>query len=422
KRAADLLAVAARFGSFPALLETYREILRDYFDMPALVDTLKKIDSRTLRVATIDSRAPSPFAASLLFSYVANYLYDGDAPLAERKAQALSVDQAQLRELLGQAELRELLDPEVIDEVEHTLQGLDEPHRAKSADRVHELLLRIGDLTPDDLRARVVGTDAEAWIRELRRDRRIIQVRMAGDERFAAAEDAGRLRDAFGVQPPPGLPQAFLEPAPHALRDVVSRYARTHAPFTAGEVARRYAIGEGAIEATLEDLGRNGRVVEGAFRPGGGGREWCDAGVLATLRRKSLARLRRQVEPAEPAALARLGLQWQGIVTGPRPSMRRGPDALLDVVEQIQGAAIPASALETDVLPARIPGYRSEDLDALCAAGEVVWVGLGPLGERDGRITLFLADALPLLHAPRSDPPAGEVHEALRAHLAKHGA
>jgi ATP-dependent Lhr-like helicase len=187
-------------------------------------------------------------------------------------------------------------------------------------------------------------------------------------------------------------------------------------------VARRFAIGESAIEAALEELVQSGRVVEGAFRPGGGGREWCDAGVLATLRRKSLARLRRQIEPAEPAALARLGLQWQGIVTGPRPSMRRGPDALLDVLEQMQGAAVPASALETDVLPARLPGYRPEDLDALCAAGEVVWVGVGPLGERDGRVTLFLADALPLLHTPRPDPPADEVHDALRAHLAKHGA
>jgi ATP-dependent Lhr-like helicase len=422
KRAADLLAVAARYGSFPIILETYRECLQDVFDLPALVALASGLRRREIRVMTVDTATPSPFSASLLFGYVANYLYDGDAPLAERKAQALSVDQAQLRELLGQAELRELLDPEAIDELERTLQGLDETHRARSADRLHELLLRIGDLTPDELRARVIAVEADAWISELLRDRRIIQVRLAGDERFAAAEDAGRLRDAFGIPPPAGLPQAFLEPVPHALRDVVSRYARTHAPFASAEVARRFAIGESAIEAALDELVQSGRVVEGAFRPGGGGREWCDAGVLATLRRKSLARLRRQVEPAEPAALARLGLQWQGIVTGPRPSMRRGPDAVLDVVEQIQGAAVPASALETDVLPARIPGYRAEDLDALCAAGEVVWVGLGPLGERDGRITLLLADALPLLHAPRPDAPAGEVHEALRAHLAKHGA
>ncbi|HEU0106027.1 MAG TPA: DEAD/DEAH box helicase, partial [Vicinamibacteria bacterium] len=421
KRAADLLAVAARYGSFPIILEAYRECLQDVFDLPALIALASGLRRREMRVMTVDTQTPSPFSASLLFGYVANYLYDGDAPLAERKAQALSVDQAQLRELLGQAELRELLDPEAIDERERTLQGLDETHRARSADRVHELLLRIGDLTPDELRARVAAP-AEAWTLELMRDRRIIRVRLAGDERFAAAEDAGRLRDAFGVPSPPGLPQAFLEPAPHALRDVVSRYARTHAPFTAEEVARRYAVGESAIEGALEDLSQAGRVVEGAFRPGGGGREWCDVEVLATLRRRSLARLRRQVEPVEPAALARLALSWQGIATGPQPSMRRGPDALLDVIEQIQGAALPASALETDVLPARIPGYRAEDLDALCAAGEVVWVGLGPLGEHDGRITLFLADALPLLHVPRTDPPAGEVHEALRAHLAKHGA
>jgi ATP-dependent Lhr-like helicase len=442
KRAADLLKVASRYGSFPIILEAYRECLQDVFDLPALVALASGLRRREIRVITVDTERPSPFAASLLFGYVANYLYEGDAPLAERRAQALSVDQGQLRELLGQAELRELLDPQAIAELERSLQGLDEVHKARSPDRVHELLLRVGDLTPDDLRARVgpprvspaVGSPAasaaipstdelpSAWIEELLREGRVIRVRIAGDFRLAAAEDAGRLRDAFGVPPPPGLPQAFLEPAPHALRDVVSRYARTHAPFTAGEVARRYAVDEGAIEVALEELAARDRVLEGAFRPGGAGREWCDSDVLATLRRRSLARLRQQVEPAEAAALARLMIEWQAIATGPRPSVRRGPDALLDVVEQIQGAAIPASALETDVLPARLPGYRSEDLDALCAAGEVVWAGVGPLGERDGRVALYLADALPLLHAPRPDPPAGEVHEALRAHLARHGA
>jgi ATP-dependent Lhr-like helicase len=436
KRAADLLKVAARYGSFPIILEAYRECLQDVFDLPALIALASGLRRREIRIMTVDTATPSPFSASLLFGYVANYLYDGDAPVAERKAQALSVDQRQLRELLGQAELRELLDPEATDELERARQALDESHRARSADRVHELLLRLGDLTADELRARVGPPSrraadgssidaaglAEQWTAELLRERRIIRVRLAGDERLVAAEDAGRFRDAFGVPPPPGLPQAFLDPTPNALSDVVSRYARTHGPFTANEVARRYAVGDGAIEGVLEDLTRAGRVVEGAFRPGGGGREWCEAEVLATLRRRSLARLRRQVEPAEPAALARLGLEWQGIVTGPRPATRGGPDALLDLVEQIQGYAVPASALETDVLPARLPGYRAEDLDALCAAGEVVWVGIGPLGERDGRVALFLADAVPLLHAPRADPPDSELHEALRAHLARHGA
>jgi ATP-dependent Lhr-like helicase len=437
KRAADLLKVAARYGSFPIILEAYRECLQDVFDLPALIALASGLRRREIRIMTVDTATPSPFSASLLFGYVANYLYDGDAPVAERKAQALSVDQGQLRELLGQAELRELLDPDATFELERSRQALDDAHLARSADRVHELLLRIGDLTADELRARVgppsrpptdgeramdLGTLAEQWTSELLRDRRIIRVRLAGDERLAAAEDAGRLRDAFGVPPPPGLPQAFLDPAPQALTDVVSRYGRTHGPFTAAEVARRYAVGEGAIEGVLEELAKAGRIVEGAFRPGGGGREWCEAEVLATLRRRSLARLRRQVEPAEPTALARLVTEWQGVVTGPRPTSRGGPDALLDVVEQIQGAAVPASALETDVLPARLPGYRAGDLDALCAAGEVVWVGVGPLGERDGRVALFLADAVPLLHLPRADPPESELHAALRSHLAHHGA
>ena len=244
-------------------------------------------------------------------------------------------------------------------------------------------------------------------------------------ERYAPAEDAGRLRDAFGSAPPPGLPEAFLQPLPHALAEVVSRYARTHGPFTAAEVARRYALGDSAVLAALGELQQQGRVLEGEFRPGGAGREWCAPDVLATLRRRSLAALRRQVEPAEPAALARTLIEWHGVVrpgTGAAAAPRGGPDALLDVIEQLQGAALPASILERDVLPARLPGYRPEDLDTLCAAGEVVWVGLEPLGERDGRLALFLTDDLPLLLPARPEPKAGALHAAIRDQLTQHGA
>src|SRR5438552_1434861 len=305
KRAADLLAVASRYGSFPIILEAYRECLQDVFDLPALVALASGLRRREMRILTVDTPTPSPFAASHLVGYVANYLYEGDAPLAERKAQALSV---------GQAQLRELLDPETIDEVERARQGMDEAHRARSPDRLHELLLRTGDLTADELVALVgapsrgegaasdPATLARAWTDELSRQRRIIRVRLAGEERWAAAEDAGRLRDAFGVPPPLGLPHAFLEPAPHALREVVSRYARTHGPFTSDEVAHRYALGEVVAEGALAELAQAGRVVEGAFLPGGGAREWCAAEVLATLRRRSLARLRKQVEPVDHSA------------------------------------------------------------------------------------------------------------------------
>jgi ATP-dependent Lhr-like helicase len=416
KRAADLLAVASRFGSFPIILEAYRECLQDVFDLPSLLELLRRIRRRELRFVTVDASAPSPFSSSLLFGYVANYIYDGDAPLAERRAQALSVDQAQLRELLGEAELRELLDPSVLAEVEQERQCLVERRHARSADALHDLLVRLGDLTLDEMAARIAppkGEDgrpaalATAWAAALRQERRAIVATLAGEERIAAAEDAGKLRDAFGVPPPPGLPLAFLEPVPDALGDIVARYARTHGPFTAADVSRRYGVVEERIEEALRRLAESGRVLEGEFRPGGIGREWCDASVLQALRRRSLARLRKQVEPAEPAALARLLLDWQDVATGlPRPP-RAGPEAVLQAVEQLQGAVVPASVLERDVLPARITGYRPQDLDALCAAGEVVWVGNAPLGERDGKVALFLAEDLWLLHSPRAEKPPG---------------
>jgi ATP-dependent Lhr-like helicase len=431
KRAHDLLQVASRHPSFPIVLEAFRECLQDVFDLPALVDLARRVRQREIRLVTVDTQAPSPFAASLLFGYVANYLYEGDAPLAERRAQALSVDQTQLRELLGESELRDLLDPRVLGELELTLQGLA-GRRATGPDRVHDLLLRLGDLTADEVTGRVdpgkeggePAARAREWLALLVHDRRAIEVRVAGDVRFAAAEDAGRLRDALGIAPPRGLPKAFLEPAPHALRELVARYARTHGPFTAREAAQRLGTGEAAIEAALGELAAHGRVSEGGFRPGASGREWCSSDVLATLRRRSLAALRRQVEPAETEAFARALVEWQGVVPVGRAkaATRRGPDALLDVVEQLQGASIPASILERDVLPARLPGYRPEDLDTLCAAGEVVWTGLGSLGDRDGRVALFLADDLPLLLPPRPEPPSGATHDALREHLGRHGA
>jgi ATP-dependent Lhr-like helicase len=424
KRSADLLAVASRYPSFPIVLEAYRECLKDVFDLPALVELARRVRRREVRLVTVDTTSPSPFSASLLFGYVANYLYEGDAPLAERRAQALSVDQRQLRELMGEAELRELLDGSALAELEEALQGLGPSRRVRSADRLHDLLLRVGELSRSEIEARVEG-DASPLLDTLLAERRIVAVGLAGETRFAAVEDAARLRDGLGVQPPPGLPQALLEGVPHALRQLVARYARTHGPFRARDVAARFGCGLAPVESALRELLAEGRVVEGEFRPGGSGREWVSAEVLASLRQRSLAKLRREVAPAEPEALARALLDWQGVLVGASHAgaiRRGGPDALLDVVEALQGASFPASALEADVLPARLPGYRPGDLDALCAAGEVVWVGVAPLGDRDGRLSLYLADDLWLLNEPGSDRPKGELHDRLRGHLRTHGA
>jgi len=395
KRAADLLAVASRYGSFPVLLETYRECLRDFFDMPALVQTLGDLRSRKLRLATVDSEKPSPFAASLLFSYVASFLYDGDAPLAERRAQALAVDQAQLRELLGDAELRELLDAGAIDAVERQLQRLDPKYHARTVDGVHDMLIAIGDLTDTEVAERTEAGDAASVVATLVRARRALPVRVAGEPRYIAVEDAARYRDALGIPLPPGVPEALLTPVRDALGDLALRYARTHAPFTADEFGARYGLTPAMAESILVRLTGENRLLEGEFRPGGTRREWTDQNVLRMIRRRSLARLRKEVEPVDQTALGRFATTWQGIV-----KRRRGADALLDAIEQLQAAPLPASVLETEILPARLDVYEPGDLDAVMAAGEVVWVGVEPLGDRDGRIALYLADHVQQLLPP----------------------
>jgi ATP-dependent Lhr-like helicase len=397
KRSADLLAVASKFGSFPVLLETYRECLRDFFDMPALVSTLTGVRSRSIRVVTADSDQPSPFAASLLFSYVASFLYDGDAPLAERRAQALAVDQAQLRDLIGDVELRELLDADSMQALERELQRLDPRYRAKSLDGVHDMLLSLGDLTADELAARTTGPDVAAMADDLVRARRALAVRIGGQTRYIAVEDVARYRDALGVPPPVGVPEALLAPPPDPLGNLVKRYARTHAPFGPDAFAARYALGTAVVESTLVRLAGDGQLAEGEFTPGAVGREWTDTGVLRQLRRRSLARLRHEIEPVEQAVLGRLTTSWQGVTRH-----RHGPDALLDVIEQLQGAPLAASILETEILPARIAAYDPADLDAIASAGEVVWRGVEPLGARDGRIALYLADQLPRLLPPKA--------------------
>jgi ATP-dependent helicase Lhr and Lhr-like helicase len=422
KKSYDLLSVASRYPSFPLLLESYRECLRDVFDMPALQETLRAIEQRQLRVHVVDTRKPSPFASSLLFSYVANFVYDGDAPLAERRAQALTIDQEQLRELLGEADLRELLDAHAIAEVEDNAQCLSENLRARSADGVHDLLLKLGDLSQEEIARRVADPALLEALPRLVRARRLLELRIAGEKRMVAAEDAARYRDALGIPLPPGLPVALLEPVAHPVLELVRRYARTHGPFPLRAAAERFGLDAEAVESALRLLAQEGRVLEGGFLPGGVHREWCDAEILRQIRRKSLARLRREVEPVEQHTLARFLTHWQGLLN-PRRSGAGHLDALLDAIENLQGAPLPASLLESSILPARIAEYSSAGLDTLIAAGEVAWAGLEPIGERDGRIGLFLADKLPLLAQSRPQTePLSEREQKLLDVLAARGA
>ncbi len=417
RKAADLLTVAAKYPSFPILLETTRECLNDVFDVPALRSVLADLRSRKISVHAVDTDTASPMASGLLFGWIAQYMYEGDAPLAERRAAALSLDRDLLRDLLGAEELRELLDADVLAQLESELQRLDESWKARSVDGVEDLLRWLGPLTIGQVAARTSGVDAASAITELKDQRRIIEIGLAGQRHVASAEDASRLRDALGVALPPGLPAAFTESVDRPLVDLVSRFARTHGPFLTSQLCATLGIEPHRAEPALAELEREGRVVRGEFRPDGSEREWCHRDVLRTLRRRSLAALRSEVEPVEGEVLARFQPAWQHV-----GSRLRGVDGVAEVLTALQGAAIPASILESDVLPARIRDYNPADLDTLLTAGEVVWAGAGPLGATDGRIRLVFRDQAPLL---LPDPLAsfdGDVHLVLRETLERRGA
>ncbi len=406
QRAAQLLSVASQYGTFPIVLETMREVLQDVFDVPGLVSLMRDVQARRVRFVEVETQQPSPFARSLLFGYLGAFMYEGDSPLAERRAQALSLDSALLAELLGQAELRELIDADALTEVEREVQRLTPERAARDAEGVADLLRVLGDLTT----AEAVERGATAgWLASLEEQRRAIRVRVAGEERWAAIEDAGRLQDALGTALPVGIPEAFLEPVRDPLGDLVSRFARTHGPFHARDVASRFGLGVAVVDAALARLSATGRVVHGEFRPGGSGLEWCDAEVLRSLRRRSLAKLRKEVEPVAPEALARFLPSWQGM----GPSGGRGMDGLVRVIEQLQGAVVPASALETLVLPSRVSGYSPALLDELTAAGEVLWAGAGSLPGSDGWVSLQLADSADLLLQPAGEVSSTPLHDTV---------
>ena len=443
QRAADLLAVASRYGSFPILVETYRECLSDVFDLPALREVLAGVSRREIAVHRVETVRASPFASSLLFDYVAAYMYEGDAPLAERRAQALTLDRDLLRELLGQEELRELLDPAALADLELALQALVEERQATTVDHLHDLLRRLGDLTEIEVAARcsVPAATSATWLGELAAGRRAIAIRIAGELRWIAIEDVARYRDAVGVQPPAGVPLAFLTATTAALEGLLARFARTHGPFLSPEPAIRWGLPMGVVEDALGRLLSAGSLLRGEFRPGGAEREWCDPEVLRQLRRRSLARLRREVEPVEPAALGRFLPEWQGV--SPLARLGGGPteaasglrgtvalERLAEVVDQLAGLPIPASILERDVLPVRVPGYQPRLLDELGALGEVAWIGRGSLGRDDGRIALFRPgrEALRATEGPgaveaaATERPSGARHDAIRAFLRRRGA
>ena len=464
----NLLEVARRYPDFPIVLETYRECLRDVLDLPGLVDLLRRLSTRELSLVEVETQSASPFAGSLLFDYVATYMYEGDTPSAERRAAALSLDRNLLRELLGQEELRDLIDPGALVQVENDLQCRSQRTQATSRDALCEVLRRVGDLRAEEVGERVLeGLDARAMVDGLERERRVVRVRIAREERLIAADDAGLYRDAFGVPSPGGLPGAFLEDVPDALRKLVARYARTHGPFTSAELLERYRVD---VSAALRELERSGELVRGELRPtplnpshmsppgaspsqssallnpshmsppgaspsqpregdppwrGAGGREWCDVEVLRRLRRASLAALRKEIEPVGERELTAFMPSWQGVDRWRSGSEARGGgvERLREVLIPLQGLALAVAAWERDVLRCRTGSYSPAWLDSLCASGEVVWVGAGSLGRDSGRVALYFREDAPLLGPPtppagaRGEPPIEPEHVLLRERL-----
>jgi ATP-dependent Lhr-like helicase len=415
QRSAQLLDVAREYADFPITLEAARECLQDVFDVAGLVGLMRDVAGRAIRLVEVETARPSPFARSLLFGYVGAFLYEGDAPLAERRAAALALDSTLLGELLGRVELRELLDPDVVVETSRRLQWLgDGSRRVRDAEDVAELLRLLGDLSETECGER--GAEP-AWLEQLEGARRAIRVRIAGESRWIAIEDAGRVRDALGAALPVGVPLAHLEPVTDPLGDLVARYAKTHGPFTSAACAARFGLGVFVVEQALRRLGGMGRVVSGEFSPpgvGSTGLEWCDAEVLRLLRRRSLAALRREIEPVPPRVLASFLPRWQHVGGWSGAGAGRGVEAVAAAVEQLQGIAVPASALERLILPARVADYSPGYLDELCAAGEVLWAGAGSIPGGDGWVCLSFADTAPLL-LPPADPQAltSPTHEAV---------
>jgi ATP-dependent Lhr-like helicase len=453
-KAQQLLATVSRHPDFPIVLETYRQALSDLFDLEGLRRILGDIRAGRIRVREVETPAASPFARSLVFAYVAANLYEGDVPLAEKRAQALTLDRRMLAELLGEAELAELLDPQAIREVEAMLQRLDPEHRVEDVDALHDLLRTLGDLTDEEIAQRCVapeeGQDAgwRAWLAALESARRAVRIRLAGELRWIAAEDAGLYRDALGVPHPPGLPADCVAEVEDALLRLIRRWARRNGPFPTELPARRFGLAPAQVTPVLRLLEREGQLLRGRLRPDAHGDEWVDTEVLKRLKRASLARLRRQAAAQETAALGRFLAGWQGVVTHPAavtngshpagipaltaPGARTGasgpawgpptPDRLLQAVLPLEALALPWSSLSLTLLPMRLPGFTPELLDGLAASGVLVWVGVAPLGPRDGKVMLLRREQAARLLVPTDYHPPTPLHACILERLASRGA
>ncbi|RLP12923.1 DEAD/DEAH box helicase [Propionibacterium australiense] len=404
-KAAQLLAVAAGYREFPIVVEAMRECLQDAFDLPALVQLMDAVAARRVRLVDVETAQASPFARHMLFGYVGEFVYDSDQPLAERRLAALSLDTGMLAELLGREGVAELIDEDVAAAYEAQLQYLAAERRASDAEQLWEQIRTAGPFTLAECAARSL-TDPEPWIDELVGAHRLALVRIDGTPMYCVDTDAGLLRDALGVPVPAGIGAGEVREGPQALADLAVRWARRHAAVTAASFARRYGLSEATAARVMTRLSDDGTLVAGTvLEPGDGGLgaltgegpQYVHHNVLTVLKRRTLAGLRAQVEPVEQRQFARFLDSWQQL---PGPGEAPGGDAesvqlLLTAVDALAGYRIPASMLETVVLPARVPGYRPALLDQLLGSGQVTWSGAGAIGTNDGWVCLWPADLSP---------------------------
>ncbi|RXQ99882.1 ATP-dependent helicase [Pseudoxanthomonas composti] len=411
-RAGQLLAIAQQYPEFPILVETARECLQDVYDLDALERLMQRIAREEVRLVEVQTQTPSPFAANLLFGYVAEFLYAGDAPAAERRASMLTLDSGLLGELLGQVDAAELLDPAVVARIAADLQCLSAERQVVGVEGVADLLRQLGPLTSEAVARRMKQGEAGSALAALREQGRAIQIVLGGTPHWAAIEDAGRLRDALGVRVPAQVPAVFLQPTPDPLGELVWRYARVHGPFTTRQLAQALGLGVAVAEAALVALAEQGRLLRGNFarlaepevedaaRSGHADatRAWLAQEVFQRLRVRSLQAAREAARPVPQAALVRLLLERHDLAPGQR---LEGPEGVLHVVEQLAGVPLPVSAWEQQILPARVRAYAPNVLDALIGSGAVQWCGHGRLGEDDGLVSLHLrelaAESLPAL-------------------------
>ena len=430
QRSKNLLSVARRYPDFPVLLETYRECMSDLFDLSGLVDLMSKIEDGAIRIDDVETPSPSPFARSLVFAYEERFLYDDDAPAAERRAQALTLDRELLRELLGTSSLKELLDEDVIQAVDGELQGLATGRAPRHEDDLYDLLRRTGGLTRGEADARAPG-DADDWLSELERQKRAVEVDLADGRRiWVAVEDAALYRDGLDADLPDGLPADLLAARPAPLEALVRRFARSRGPFASADAAGRFGLPQGAVEPLLAGLEDAGALVHGEFRAGRDGFEWCDREILRQIKRRTLAKLRREAAPVDGPALARFLGRWQGTGEGAAAASRPAPGGrarlatgastgsdralgrLEEAVAQLEGLPLSWRTLVDHILPSRVPGFRVEMLDRLATAGELLWVGRGRLGPRDGRVAVYGRDRFGLLVRGGAEPATGTADAA----------